>query len=284
MKSIQTLNQIAAGGLEPQLTILLDVPVERGLKLAMEKKNRHDRLERAGLAFHQRVRQRIFAAGEKRASAFSRHCSAENDCSDSNPNLERSGYLSKKMSLDSIIGQPLAVDLCRTWLKRQTTNPLLMYGPEGVGKKTLALEVAKALNCAAKNRDACDDCVSCKKIASGNHPDVRVIDFAWQAMERKEPIEKQQSLRIETVMTERHRLLQSTVEGSWKVSIIDGAHRLTADAANVLLKILEEPPAEYRHFSRDAVSGQALCHDHFSLPAGALSRRGSNTAPHSRGN
>jgi DNA polymerase-3 subunit delta' len=152
------------------------------------------------------------------------------------------------MSFDSIIGQPLAVDLCRTWLKRQTTNPLLMYGPEGVGKKTLALVTAKALNClngsaSAPPMEPCGSCLSCRKIAAGNHPDVRVIDFVWQAAERKEPLEKQQNLRIETIQAERHRLLQSAVEGSWKVSILEDAHRLTADAANVLLKILEEPPA-----------------------------------------
>jgi DNA polymerase III gamma/tau subunit len=163
------------------------------------------------------------------------------------------------MSFESIIGQPLAVELCRTWLKRQTTNPLLFYGPEGVGKKTLALEVAKALNCIpspppsplSKGRgtqgeglDACDQCLSCKKITAGNHPDVRLIDLAWQAAERKEPLEKQQNLLIETIQAERRRLLQSPGEGTWKVSIIDDAHRLTADAANVLLKILEEPPAK----------------------------------------
>jgi DNA polymerase-3 subunit delta' len=159
------------------------------------------------------------------------------------------------MSLDSIIGQPFAADLCRQWLKRQTTHPLLFYGPEGVGKKTLALEVAKALNCASPGLrppspggrgaggEACDICLSCRKIAAGNHPDVRVIDLAWQALERKEPLEKQQNLRMETVMTERHRLLQRPTEGAWKVAILDDAHRLTPDAANVLLKILEEPPA-----------------------------------------
>jgi DNA polymerase III delta' subunit len=163
------------------------------------------------------------------------------------------------MSFDSIIGQPLAVDLCRTWLKRQTTNPLLMYGPEGVGKKTLALVTAKALNCQPPSPltlslqgeggrrpgegRPCGTCLSCRKISAGNHPDVRVIDLAWQAAERKELLEKQQNLRIETIQAERHRLLQSAVEGQWKVSILEDAHRLTADAANVLLKILEEPPA-----------------------------------------
>jgi DNA polymerase III gamma/tau subunit len=178
------------------------------------------------------------------------------------------------MSFESIIGQPLAVELCRNWLKRQTTNPLLMYGPEGVGKKTLGLETAKALNCLQKfpsplvgggadggsklksapppassptrgedSHGSCGLCLSCRKIATGTHPDVRVIDLAWQAAERKEPLEKQQNLRIETIQTERRRLLQSAGEGAWKVSILDDAHRLTADAANVLLKILEEPPA-----------------------------------------
>jgi len=67
------------------------------------------------------------------------------------------------MSFDSIIGQPLAVDLCRTWLKRQTTHPLLFYGPEGVGKKTLALVTAKMLNCSAKTANPCGSCIACRK-------------------------------------------------------------------------------------------------------------------------
>ncbi len=166
------------------------------------------------------------------------------------------------MSLNTVKEQPLAVELCRTWLKRETTHPLLFYGPENAGKKRLALELAKALNCthgsahrrdgepapgrrvAGPPTDACDQCLSCRKITAGKHPDVRVIDLAWQAAERKEPVEKQQNLRIETVMNERHRLLQSAGEGEWKVSILNDAHKMTADAANVLLKILEEPPSK----------------------------------------
>ena len=71
---------------------------------------------------------------------------------------------------------------------------------------------------------------------------MRVIDLAWQAAVRKETTEKQQTLRIETLLQERTRLLQSAGEGHWKVSVIQDAHRMTPDAANVLLKILEEPP------------------------------------------
>jgi dTMP kinase len=56
MKTIQTLNEIAAQKRVPDLTILLDVPVERGLRQAGRSKNGRDRLERAGLVFHKRVR------------------------------------------------------------------------------------------------------------------------------------------------------------------------------------------------------------------------------------
>jgi DNA polymerase III subunit delta' len=171
------------------------------------------------------------------------------------------------MSFESIIGQPLAVELCKHWLAKETTNPLLFYGPEGVGKRLLAVEVAKSLNCTPSpyplpkgegktgllpmgegghrpDEGSCGVCLSCKKIAAGHHADVRVVDLAWQAALREEPIEKQLNVRIETVLQERHRLLQSAVEGRWKVLILDDVHRLTADAANVLLKLLEEPPPQ----------------------------------------
>jgi dTMP kinase len=56
-KIIRILNDVASQGVKPNLTILLDVPVERGLRLAAKRNKGHDRLERAGLAFHRRVRQ-----------------------------------------------------------------------------------------------------------------------------------------------------------------------------------------------------------------------------------
>lgn len=56
-RSIISLNTVATGGLKPALTFLLDVPAEKGLARAKKAKQGHDRLERAGLAFHKRVRK-----------------------------------------------------------------------------------------------------------------------------------------------------------------------------------------------------------------------------------
>jgi dTMP kinase len=68
LELIHTLNRIASFGRSPDLTILLDVSAERGLRQASAKKKGMDRLEQAGLAFHQRVRRGFLrlAAGEPR--------------------------------------------------------------------------------------------------------------------------------------------------------------------------------------------------------------------------
>ena len=68
--TIKALNTAAAQGLRPQLTFLLDVPVERGLRQAKRRTNRHDRMERAGRAFHQRVRKGFLALAKKEPKRF----------------------------------------------------------------------------------------------------------------------------------------------------------------------------------------------------------------------
>lgn len=68
--TIRALNQIASGGMEPDLTVLIDVPVRRGLALARQAKRKHDRLERAGLAFHERVRRGFLALARQHPRRF----------------------------------------------------------------------------------------------------------------------------------------------------------------------------------------------------------------------
>ncbi|HVO32813.1 MAG TPA: dTMP kinase [Elusimicrobiota bacterium] len=70
LQLVRSLNAAAAQGVKPQLTILLDVPVERGLRLASKAKRGSDRLERAGLAFHRRVRRGFLALAAREPRRF----------------------------------------------------------------------------------------------------------------------------------------------------------------------------------------------------------------------
>jgi dTMP kinase len=69
-ETIADLNRIASQALAPHLTILLDVPVQRGLAQAHAKKKKHDRLERAGVAFHKRVRSGFLALAKADSKRF----------------------------------------------------------------------------------------------------------------------------------------------------------------------------------------------------------------------
>jgi DNA polymerase-3 subunit delta' len=74
--------------------------------------------------------------------------------------------------------------------------------------------------------------VSCRKIASGNHPDVRILDSPGQ------------SLKIDEVRDLQRDLSLSPHEGRWRVAVLSDFERATVEAANALLKTLEEPPAQ----------------------------------------
>jgi DNA polymerase-3 subunit delta' len=107
----------------------------------------------------------------------------------------------------------------------------LFAGPAHIGKETVALHFAKTMNCAAPNEGACGDCLSCRKIDDGNHPDVQLIrpSGAW--------------MRIDQIRDLQKRIIYRPLEGRWKVYILAEAERMNLEAANCLLKTLEEPPA-----------------------------------------
>ena len=118
----------------------------------------------------------------------------------------------------------------------QVAHAYLLTGPESIGKTTLALEFAKLLLCASPHVDegsACGECVSCRKIAHGTHPDVQLI----------EPRDGKRQLGVEVVREDVVRLAnRAPSEGSRRVFVIPSAERMTPAAVNALLKTLEEPP------------------------------------------
>jgi hypothetical protein len=84
------------------------------------------------------------------------------------------------MSFKNILGHQRPITLLQRAIKNEkVVNSYLFLGNEGIGKKLVALEFAKALNCLGKESgagDACDHCSSCKKIDHALHPDILVIE------------------------------------------------------------------------------------------------------------
>jgi DNA polymerase-3 subunit delta' len=148
------------------------------------------------------------------------------------------------MLFENIINQQKAKDIISGQLKSgKVPHAYLFLGEEGTGRKKTALELAKALNCLESAAEAaCGKCASCIKIEHGIHPDVRVVDFAYQAKIENKELEKQKSIKIDTIRAVQREISLKPSEGKWKIFIIEPAEKITLDAANCLLKTLEEPP------------------------------------------
>jgi DNA polymerase-3 subunit delta' len=132
-----------------------------------------------------------------------------------------------------VIGLEWAVDLLLNGLARgQVSHATLIVGPPNIGKALVAQVFAQALNCTHEDQIPCGECVSCRKVVSGNHPDVRILD------------EPNQTLKIDEVRELQRELSLSPNEGRWRVAVLCGFERATIEAANALLKTLEEPPAQ----------------------------------------
>lgn len=138
------------------------------------------------------------------------------------------------MPLKDIKMQDRALEFLTASMKRERLpNSLLFFGPESVGKKLTAVAVAKALNCETDGpRDYCGSCPSCRKIDLSNHPDVHSI----------EPEGPGNVIRIEKIRRMKEAINLKPFEGKAKIFIIKDAHLLPLEAANSMLKILEEPP------------------------------------------
>ena len=135
-----------------------------------------------------------------------------------------------------VIGQDRAVSLLQSSLQSgMLAHAYLLVEPAHVGKMTLALNLAQALNCEAEGRP-CGECVPCQKIASASHADVQIIGLA-----QHEDAAEAKLIGIDQIKEMQHSASLPPFEGSHKVFIIDGAELLSTEAANCLLKTLEEP-------------------------------------------
>jgi len=136
------------------------------------------------------------------------------------------------MSLKDIAGQDRAIKLLRGMLEKdEIDGSYLFVGPDGVGKRSAAVEFAKAINCERKGQDACEECIPCNKINSLNHPDVFIIQK-----------EKESSfIKIDKIREIIYQASLKPYESGKKIFIITEAEDMNEESQNALLKILEEP-------------------------------------------
>jgi DNA polymerase-3 subunit delta' len=160
------------------------------------------------------------------------------------------------MGFDSFIGNPRAVRTAREMLSRDhLPGALLFTGPEGVGKKTLALMLARAAVCEKGGSDFCGECVRCRRADE-------MFAAAQEDLVRRREM-KEAARRVEGlvyfdlqliapltrfILTEQIRQLRTVAytrpfELPRRIFIIDEAQAIHWQAVDVLLKVLEEPPA-----------------------------------------
>jgi DNA polymerase-3 subunit delta' len=118
------------------------------------------------------------------------------------------------------------------------SHAYLFVGPIGVGRLAAARAFAQALLCAVGGDDACGVCGPCRKVVGGTHPDLRII-----APGRTESGAERRAVAIDQVRDLKREAAYPPYEGKWKIFVIDDTEQMRAEAANSLLKVLEEPPA-----------------------------------------
>ena len=111
-------------------------------------------------------------------------------------------------------------------------HALLFAGPDGVGKRSVALALAAWAQCEVGGDDACGNCAACRQVAAGTHPDVHVVGVPQGKKE----------IGVERARDVKRFVQLKPLRDRFKLAVIDDAHMLTVAAQNALLKTLEEPP------------------------------------------
>jgi len=142
------------------------------------------------------------------------------------------------MPFHDLIDQRHAQALLRGALRSgRVSHAYLFVGPSGVGRLTAARAFAQALLCASGGDDACGRCAPCHKVAAGVHPDLRVISPG-----RSESGAERRAVGIDQIRDLKREAAYGPYEAARKVFVVEDAEAMRAEAANSLLKIVEEPP------------------------------------------
>ena len=136
-----------------------------------------------------------------------------------------------------MIGHEWAVELLRGHIASSDLRHAYVFvGPDGIGKRTLALRMAQALACTAPPEPGgyCGVCRACRLIGRTQFPDLHIVEL--------QPGESQ--ITIDQIRELQHGLSLAPFEARWRVAVLLGLHAANDEAQNALLKTLEEPPPQ----------------------------------------
>src|SRR5258708_1272185 len=142
--------------------------------------------------------------------------------------------------LEKLDSQPEVQKLLNCFWGHPGEQTFLWVGPEGSGKKTYALSLVRNLFC--KEGPSCAGCATCRQVLSKTHPDLFWVhrDYFWS----NDPDDKKkQGIVVDVAKHLAEKLNQAPFSAPFKVAVVPDAEGLNRDAQNVLLKTLEEPPA-----------------------------------------
>ena len=136
--------------------------------------------------------------------------------------------------MDQLLGnERLKQTLSAAFAADRLSHSYLIAGPAGSGKRTLARILAAAMQCTEGDRRPCGNCLQCRKVFSGSHPDVITVDSEG---DRK-------NVSVELIRRARSDVYIRPNEGRRKIYVFPRAMNMNPSAQNALLKVIEEPPA-----------------------------------------
>lgn len=137
------------------------------------------------------------------------------------------------MRFSDCLGHDRSLSIIKEHLANSCFSGAYIFsGPEGIGKKMVAKIIAQQLNCMGQVNRPCGSCSCCLKIQKEQYPDLHMIQNG------------QSQIKIEDIRGILRQANFRPYEGRLKVFIVDNAHKLNSEAANSLLKVLEEPPKD----------------------------------------